>query len=122
MIVSQGITITVLELVTMRTVEEVTDGKIPLSISRTGITIIMRHHPQMEVVTVVTTMVKDHLGMVAIPDTLAVVEGNVLPIEVEHGIDNMTMETALHHHPHLLINRHCQKAQIMIPMITEIIG
>jgi hypothetical protein len=82
----------------------------------------MRHHPQMEVVTVVTMMVKDHLGMVAIPDTLAVIEGNVLPIEVEHAIDNMMMETALHHHPHLLINRHRQKAQMMIPIITEIIG
>jgi hypothetical protein len=76
----------------------------------------------MEVVTVVTTMVKDHLGMVTIPDTLVVVEGNILPIEVEHTVDNMTMETALHHHPHLLIDRHCQKAQMMIPMITEIIG
>jgi hypothetical protein len=84
--------------------------------------ITMRCHPQMEVVTVVTMMIKDNLGMVTIPDTLAVVEGNVLPIEVEHAIDNMMMETALHHHPHLLTDHHHQKAQMMIPMITEIIG
>jgi hypothetical protein len=121
-IVSQGITITILGLVAMRIVEEVIDSKLPLSISRMGITIKMCRHPQMEVVTVVTMMVKGHLGMVTIPDTLAVIEGNVLPIEVEHTIDNMTMETALHHHPHLLTDRHRQKAQMMIPMITEIIG
>jgi hypothetical protein len=60
--------------------------------------------------------------MVTIPDTLAVVEENVLPIEVEHTVDNMMMETAPHHHPHLLADHHRQKAHMMIPMITEIIG
>jgi hypothetical protein len=76
----------------------------------------------MEVVTVVTMMVEDRVGMVTIPDTLVVVEGNILPIEAGHTVDNMMMETALHHHPHLLTDHHRQKAQMMIPMITEIIG
>jgi hypothetical protein len=121
-IVSQGIMITVLELIAMRTVEGVTDCKLPLSISQMGITITMCCHPQMEVVTVVTMMVKDCLGIVTVPDTLAVIEENVLPIEVGHPIDNTMMGIALHHHLPLLTDHHCQKAQMMIPMIIEIIG
>jgi hypothetical protein len=122
MVVSQEVTITILELIAMQTIEGVADGKLPLSINQTGITITMHHHPQMEVVTVVTMMVKDCLGIVAIPDTLTVIEENVLPIEVGHTIDNMMMGTALHHHLPLLTNHHCQKAQMMIPMIIKIIG
>jgi hypothetical protein len=83
----------------------------------------MCHHPQIEVVTVVTMMVKDHLGIGTVPDTLAVIEEYILPIEVGHTIDNDTMmEIALHHHLLLLTNCHHQKAQMMIPMIIEIIG
>jgi hypothetical protein len=88
-----------------------------------GIAITMHHCPQMEVVTVVIMMVKDHLGVGTLPDTLTVVEENILPIEVGHTIDNDTMMgIALHHHLLLLTNHHCQKAQMMIPMIIEIIG
>jgi hypothetical protein len=88
-----------------------------------GIAITMHCHPQMEVVTVVTMMVKDHLGTGTIPDTLAVIKENILPIEVGHTVDNDTMMgTALHHHLLLLTDCHCQKAQMMIPMIIEIIG
>jgi hypothetical protein len=104
-------------IVMMQTVEGVTDGKLPFRVA-----ITMHHHPQMEVVTVVTTMVKDHLGIGTVPDTLAVIEENILPIEVGHTIDNNTMmEIALHHHL-LLTDHHHQKAQMMIPMIIEIIG
>jgi hypothetical protein len=68
-------------------------------------------------------MVKGHLGVGTLPDTLAVIEENVLPIEVEHTIDNnMMMGIALHHHLLLLTNCHHQKAQMMIPMIIGIIG
>jgi hypothetical protein len=76
----------------------------------------------MEVVTVVTMMVKDRLGIVTTPDALMVVEENVLPIEVGHTIDNTMMGTAPHHHLPLLTDCHRQKAQMMIPMIIEIIG
>jgi hypothetical protein len=120
---SQEVTIAIPKVIVMQTVEGVADSKLLFSINQMGMAITMLHHPQMEVVTVVIMMVKGHLGVGALPGNLVVVEENILPIEVEHTIDNNTMmEIAIHHHHLLLTNHHHQKAQMMTPMIIEIIG
>jgi hypothetical protein len=43
-----------------QTVKGVANGKLPFNTSQIEIEITMHHHPQMEVVTVVITMVNDH--------------------------------------------------------------